>query len=107
MSRVSYQAMLEPSDEDGARFDELRPADLPSRRRDATERLRVRVSERHTRWLDEVTAQTGLTRDLVVMAALDLMIALDVDWDGVERPRDLRDALTQAAGVRPRRDREP
>lgn len=101
MSRVSYQAMLDPSDDEGPRFRELRDADLPSRRSDANERIKLRVSERHARWLDEVSARTGLPADLVAMSALDLMLALDIDWDTVQRPRDLRQAITDTVGVRP------
>lgn len=106
MSRVSYQAMLEPPDEENTPFHAVRDADLPSRRRDATERVKVRVSERHLRWLDDVTARADLPADLVVMTALDLVIALDLDWDGIERPRDLRTALTGTAGVRQHRHEE-
>lgn len=104
MSRVSYQAMLEPSDDD-APGRRLHPADLPSRRKDATDRLRARISPRHRRWLDEVAGQTGLDVDVVLMATLDLMIALDVDWPDVHRPRELRDALIASLRVVPPADR--
>ncbi len=105
MSRVSYQAMLEPSEDDGPHLRRLQPGDLPSRRKDAQERLRARVSPRHARWLDEVATQTGLSTDVVLMAALDLMIALDLDWSDVRRARDLREAVIASLRIRPPSER--
>lgn len=100
MSRVSYQAMLEPPDDDTPAYEPLRSTDLPSRRRDADTKLSTKITARQARWLEETARSGGLPTSTVTMAALDLLIALDLDWAALERPRDLRQALVDAVGHR-------
>ena len=103
MSRVSYQAMLDPSGDEPERTRRLDAGDLPSRRRDAKVSSDGRITDRHRRWLDDVATSTGLPTDVIHMAALDVLIALDLDWDEIRRPRELRDALIEAARGHPPR----
>ncbi len=101
MSRVSYQAMLDgPDDDPGARFTPLDEAALPTRRRDALMTLKGRISPRQRRWLDETATAQGVPADMVLMVALDLMIALDLDWQAISKPGALRTAVAEAVGVR-------
>jgi len=101
MSRVTYQAMLdEPGD--GDRYTPLDSTLLRSKRRDALIAAKTRISPRQRRWLDETATVSGLPVDVVVMTALDLLIALDLDWESIGRAGELRAAVAEAVGVRTR-----
>jgi len=108
MSRVTYQAMLdEPGD--GDRYTPLDSTLLRSKRRDALIARRdaliaakTQISPRQRRWLDETATVSGLPVDVVVMTALDLLIALDLDWESIGRAGELRAAVAEAVGVRTR-----
>lgn len=102
MSRVTYQAMLDGAGDDdtAGAFTPLAPSAIRSRRRDALVTFKARISPRHLRFLDETATARGLAVDQVVMVALDVLIALDLDWADIAKPGDLRDAVVNAAGVR-------
>lgn len=98
MSRVSYQAML--ADDGGPPFVPLAETALATRRKEATETLKVPVSKRQREFLTTVATGGGLDRSSTVAAALDLMIALDLDWHAISRPAELRRAVRDAVRVR-------
>ena len=70
------------------------PLELP-RRRQATERLRVRLAPEHLYWLRLTAARAGAKVDesLLVAAGLMLLAERGIDWRAVRSRSDLRAAV--------------
>ncbi len=100
MSRVSYQVMLDGLSGSPAAFVRLPEAAFVTRRKHATASVSVAVSPEQRRWLRRTVTAGGCDADAVVRAALDLMMALEVEWNSVGSPADLRRALSAAVEVR-------
>ncbi len=100
MSRVSYQVMLDGVSGAPAAFVPLPTAAFVTRRKHATASVSVAISPEQRSWLKRTVTAGGCDADAVVRAALDLMMALEVEWSSVGSPSDLREALSAAVRVR-------
>jgi hypothetical protein len=100
VSRVSYQAMLDAPLGAAPEFVPLPRAAFVSRRKDASATVRVALTPRQRRWLDRTTTAGGIDADATIRAAVDVVMALDIDWTTVTSAGDLRRALESAIRIR-------
>lgn len=102
MSRVSYQAILEGPAPEVGDYVALPEEAVATRRKDASTKVRVRVSDAQREWLEEVAEMSGRGVDegAIVRALLDVGMSLDVDWPFVAGGRELRKSIREAIRVR-------
>jgi hypothetical protein len=102
VSRVSYQVPRDAAASAPASFRTLDSGAIGTRCKDAKVRFTVDLSKRQARWLRSATASGGtpIRPELIVRAAIDLAMELDIDWTGIRRPADLRAAIREAVLVR-------
>lgn len=100
MSRVSYQAMLDGPLGADPQFVPVPRTALVSRRKDATVTVRVALTPRQRRWLARTATAGGIDADTTIRAAVDVVMALDIDWTAIGSPGDLRRAVEGAIQVR-------
>lgn len=100
MSRVSYRAMLDSAPVAPPAFGELDADAIGTRRRDATVRGQAHFSKRQVRFLRSAASGGGVDPEDILRALVDLAMELEIDWPGLTRPAELRDAIRGSVLVR-------
>lgn len=101
MSRVSYRVMLDRAPGSPAAFRQLHSDAIDTRRRDATVRAQTHLSKRQIRWLrDAASKSRGVDPEDIIRAMVDLAMELEINWPGVTRPTELREAIRDSVLVR-------
>jgi hypothetical protein len=103
MSEVSYQTFLADTGLAGSpAYVGLASDTLPTRRKDATRKLQVRISKRQAKWLDHVEGIAGkdIDADAIVRVLIDLGSELDIDWAMTASAPALRAAVRDAVRIR-------
>ena len=101
MSRVSYRVMLDGAPARVPAGRQLDPDAIGTRRRDATARVQAHLSKRQVRWLRTTSSSSGgIEPEDILRALVDLAMELEVGWQAVTRPTELRDAIRDSVLIR-------